>query len=150
MHSSYQLNTVFTDVYLFTPTELQVSSSCNMTNQPLFLRYNPAVEPVLHGARGSGVSPPPGGTRAASRAAARRQTWPARLHGREEADGQQVCLRLGSIEETEANHTVYNTPDSPVQQFCCICVSFVRIPKDEKLSCLSHQKLTAECEVGGL
>lgn len=60
MHSSYQLNTVFTDVYLFTPTELQVSSSCNMTNQPLFLRYNPAVEPVLHGARGSGVSSPPG------------------------------------------------------------------------------------------
>lgn len=90
------------------------------------------------------------GTQDVSWAAARRQTWPARLHGIEEADGQQVCLRLGSIEETEANHTVYNTPDSPVQQFCCICVSFVRIPKDEKLSCLSHQKLTAECEVGGL
>lgn len=54
MHSSYQLNTVFTDVILFTPTELQVSSSCNMTNQPLFLRYNPAVEPVLRGARREG------------------------------------------------------------------------------------------------
>lgn len=56
---------------------------------------------------------------------------PDHLHGRKEADGQQVCLQLGSIGETEANHTVYYTPDSPVQQFCCICVSFFRIPKDE-------------------
>lgn len=47
---------------------------------------------------------------------------PGRLHGRKEADGQQVCLQLGSIEETEANHTVYYTPDSPVQRSCCICV----------------------------
>lgn len=53
------------------------------------------------------------------------------LHGGTEANGQQVCLQLGSIEETEANHTVYYTPDSPVQRFCCICVSFFKIPRDE-------------------
>lgn len=61
MHSSYQLNTVFTDVFFvlpYTPTELQVSSSCNMTNQPLFLRNNlAAVEPVLHGAGGTQAAP---------------------------------------------------------------------------------------------
>lgn len=75
--------------------------------------------PTLHGARdGEGLD--------AARVHPEQQpdAKPDRLHGREEADGQQVCLQLGSIEETEANHTVYYTPDSPVQQFCCICVHF--------------------------
>lgn len=31
---------------------------------------------------------------------------PGQLHGRKEANGQQVCLQLGSIEETEANHSL--------------------------------------------
>lgn len=114
MHSSYQLNTVFTDVCFFvlpyTPTELQVSSSCNMTNQPLLLRNNPAaVKPVLHGARGP--------------------EEPERLRGRKGADGRRVCLQLGCIfyffifnrRRQKANHTVYYTPESPVQQFGCIC-----------------------------
>lgn len=100
-----------------------------MTNQPLFLRYNPAVEPVLHGARRRGPRCGPGSP--TSSRTSSQTPKPDRLHGREEANGQQVCLQLGSIEETEANHTVYYTPDSPVQQFCCICVSFFRIPIDE-------------------
>lgn len=40
MHSSYQLNTVFTDVYLLL---LQNYRSCNMTNRPLFFQSNPAA-----------------------------------------------------------------------------------------------------------
>lgn len=33
-------------MFTFTPTELQVSSSCNMTNQLLFLWYNLAEKPL--------------------------------------------------------------------------------------------------------
>lgn len=100
-----------------------------MTNQPLFLRYSTLlwnlfyVEPGGEGlaaAQDQSLHPEP-----------QPDAKPDELHGREEANGQQVCLQLGSIEETEANHTVYYTPDSPVQQFCCICVSFFRIPIDE-------------------
>lgn len=90
-----------------------------MTNQPLFLRYNPAVEPVLQGATGSGVSLLLGDQ--LLHPELRQDAKPDQLHGRKEADGQQVCLQLGFIEETEANHTVYY---SPVQQFCCICFIF--------------------------
>lgn len=34
---------------------------------------------------------------------------PDQLHGRKAADGQRVCLRLGSIAETEVNHSLSNT-----------------------------------------
>lgn len=91
-----------------------------MTNQPLFLRYNPAVEPVLHGARWRGSRRCSGSVTLYPET--QQDAKPDQLHDRKEANGQQVCLQLGSIEETEANHTVYYTPDSPVQQFCCICV----------------------------
>lgn len=40
---------------------------------------------------------------------------PDQLHDREEAYGQHVCLRLGSTVETETNHTVDDSPESPVQ-----------------------------------
>lgn len=66
----------------YTPTELQVSSSCNMTNQPLFLRNNPAVEAPFSTEPGLGW-----------------WWWggpePDRLRGRKGADGQRVCLQLG-------------------------------------------------------
>lgn len=124
MHSSYQLNTVFTDVCFFfvlpyTPTELQVSSSCNVTNQPLFLRNHPAaVEPVLHGAQ-RGLRGSPSGS------AAEREL----MEGAGPGGARRVCLQLGCTllffhfywRRQKANHTVYHTPESPVQQFCCIC-----------------------------
>lgn len=130
MHSSYQLNTVFTDVFFFlpyTPTELQVSSSCNMTNQPLFLRNNPAaVEPVLHGASGL--------------------EEPERLRGRKGADGRRVCLQLGCIFYFfifiggDRKQTTQSIIHQRAQCSNSVAyVSFVRIPKRWRLSCLSHQ-----------
>jgi len=93
-HSSYQLNTVFTDGYLFTPTELHVSSSCNMTNQPLFFMVQPCC-----------VTNSPWRERESRDTAAQekspwgavRDTLTGQLHGRMEADGQEVCLRLGPM-----------------------------------------------------
>lgn len=69
---------------------------------------------------------------------------PDQLHGRKEADGQQVCLRLGSIEETEANRTVYHTPDNQCSNSVAYVFHFSYFLK-MKLSCLSHQKQTAKC-----
>ena len=99
-----------------------------MTNQPLFLRYNPAVGSVLHGASVSG-DPAAARDRVVTQNCSGRPNRTSSVAERK-LDGQQVCLQLGFIEETEANHKVYFTPESPVQQFCCICFIF-RIPKDE-------------------
>lgn len=129
MHSSYQLNTVFTDVYLLLLQNYKLAqvatwltSRYSYGTTPLWTLFSverqgdgftAALDQLLHPETPS------------------QDAKPDQLHGRKEADGQQVCLRLGSIEETEANHTVYYAPDNPVQRFCCICVSFFRIPKDE-------------------
>lgn len=125
MHSSYQLNTVFTDVYLLLLQNYKLAQVATwLTSRYSYgttLLWNLfSVERRVEGSYRCS------GSRKHSQDAE-----PDRLHGRKEADGQQVCLRLGSIGETEANRTVYYTPDNPVQQFCCICVSFFRIPKDE-------------------
>ncbi|KAF0026706.1 hypothetical protein F2P81_021443 [Scophthalmus maximus] len=88
--------------------ELQVSSSCNVTNQLLFSRCDPAAEPRVHGARGTRVSLP---LRIGCFIPNRSQTGKnlTGSMGREEADGEPngSRLQLGSIEEIEANHTVY-------------------------------------------
>lgn len=95
MHSSYQLNTVFTDVYLLLLQNYKLAQVATW----LTSRYSYgttllwdlfSVEP-----QGEGL------------------TEADQLHGRKAADGHRVCLRLGSIEETEANHTVYATPGDP-------------------------------------
>lgn len=81
-------------MFTFTPTELQVSSSCNMTNQLLFLCYNLAEKPVTDGS----LSLTTAGYRP-----------------------DQFTARIGSIGSTEANLTI---PDRQVQQFGCICFIF--------------------------
>lgn len=125
MHSSYQLNTVFTDVYLLLLQNYKLAQVATGLTSRYSYGTTLLWKPVLHEARGGeGLAAT---LDRLSRTVARRPKTLTRLHGRKEADGQQVCLQLGSIEETEANHTVYYTPDSPVQQFCCICVSFFRI-----------------------
>lgn len=126
MHSSYQLNTVFTDVYLLLLQNYKLAQVATGLTSRYSYGTTLLWKPVLREARGGRGSRRRSGS-VLSRTAARRPKPLTRLHGRKEADGQQVCLQLGSIEETEANHTVYYTPDSPVQQFCCICVSFFRI-----------------------
>lgn len=129
MHSSYQLNTVFTDVYLLLLQNYKLAQVATwLTSRYSYgttllwnLLYVERGGEGLAAAQDQSLHPQP-----------QPDAKPDQLHGREEANGQQVCLQLGSIEETEANHTVvYYTPDSPVQQFCCICVGFFRIPKDE-------------------
>lgn len=98
-----------------------------MTNQPLFLRNNPpAVEPVLHGARGS--------------------EEPERLRGRKGADGRRVCLQLGCIFYFfifiggDRKQTTQSIIHQRAQCSNSVAyVSFVRIPKRWRLSCLSHQ-----------
>lgn len=127
MHSSYQLNTVFTDVYLLLLQNYKLAQVATGLTSRYSYGTTLLWKPVLREARGGGER---GSRRRSGSVIPNRGQTPQtfdRLHGRKEADGQQVCLQLGSIEETEANHTVYYTPDSPVQQFCCICVSFFRI-----------------------
>lgn len=136
-HSSYQLNTVFTDVYLFTPTELHGSSCCNITTS--CYSYGTTLLCNLFSKEGKGE----GLTAAQDQS----NTQPDQLHGRMEANGQQVCLRLGLYwRDGEANHTVYFTSDSPVQQFCCICISFF-LNSWMKAKLPIPPKLTAEYEV---
>lgn len=88
----------------FTPTELQVSSSCNKINQPLkkkkqtkktpccgsFTQWSKEKMGVDEGEGGQGSSPP---------------AWPSSTEERKPM-GKRVRLQLRSIEETEANHTV--------------------------------------------
>lgn len=128
MHSSYQLNTVFTDVYLLLLQNYKLAQVATwLTSRYSYgttLLWNPiSVEQEGKGlavAQDLSLWPEP-----------QPDAKPDKLHGRREANGQRVCLHLGSTEETEANHTVNYTPDNPVQQFCCICVSFSKIPIDE-------------------
>lgn len=112
----------------YTPTELQVSSSCNMTNQPLFLRNNPAaVEPILHGARGSEEP------RAAPR---QKGSWWATSLPTTRLCFLFFSIFIGGDRKQTTQSIVHQRAQcsNPVAY-----VSFVRIPKRWRLSCLSHQ-----------
>lgn len=80
-------------MFTFTPTELQVSSSCNMTNQ---LLRNHLV---------TGWSDWLGSTASLTTADTNSNPTPLLMETNEQ---------LGSTEVTEANHTIYITPGSPV------------------------------------